>query len=178
MDRLGPDDPREPRPQRRRHAHDQGGRPDSRHRPRAAGDGRGRAPRSWQSWTSSPKDGKVSIDELAEALRPVLGPFRLQVGRQAIGRTDALFDQLDRDKDGQLTRPELAAIAGSLRPLDLDDDEMISAYELEPFNSTAVTAVMEHRPSRRGAVRPLSAGRRARRRRVVVSAGPALAQEV
>jgi hypothetical protein len=60
-----------------------------------------------------PKDGVVSIDELAEALRPILGPFRLQIARQAIGRTDALFDQLDRDKDGQLTRPELAAIARS-----------------------------------------------------------------
>ncbi len=35
-----------------------------------------------------PKDGVVSIDELAEALLPILGPFRLQVGRQAISRTD------------------------------------------------------------------------------------------
>ena len=96
-----------------------------------------------------PKDGKVSIDELAEALRPILGPFRLQVGRQAIGRTDALFDQLDRDKDGELTRPELAAIAGSLRPLDLDDDEMISADELEPFNSPAFTALVEESSERR-----------------------------
>jgi Ca2+-binding EF-hand superfamily protein len=90
-----------------------------------------------------PKDGKISIDELAEALRPILGPFRLQVGRQAIGRTDALFDHLDRDKDGELTRPELAAIAGSLRPLDLDDNEMISADELEPFDSAAFTAMQE-----------------------------------
>jgi Ca2+-binding EF-hand superfamily protein len=96
-----------------------------------------------------PKDGKVSIDELAEALRPILGPFRLQIGRQAIGRTDALFDQLDRDKDGVLTRPELAAIAGSLRPLDLDDNEMISADELEPFNSPAYTALMEESSERR-----------------------------
>jgi Ca2+-binding EF-hand superfamily protein len=90
----------------------------------------------------APKDGIVSIDELAEALRPLLGPFRLQFRRQAIGRTDALFDQLDRDKDGVLTRPELAAIAGSLRPLDLDDNEMIGADELEPFNSRAFTALM------------------------------------
>ena len=111
-----------------------------------------------------PKDGKVSIDELAEALRPILGPFRLQVGRQAIGRTDALFDQLDRDKDGELTRPELAAIAGSLRPLDLDDNEMISADELEPYQQPGV-----HRPCG-GIVRAPSplhrppAGRRARRR--------------
>ena len=96
-----------------------------------------------------PKDGKISIDELAEALRPILGPFRLDVGRQAIGRTDALFDHLDRDKDGQLTRPELAVIAGSLRPLDLDDDGMINALELEPYSSPAFTAMMEESSERR-----------------------------
>jgi len=89
----------------------------------------------------NPKDDVISIEELADGLRPILGPFRLQVGRQAVGRTDALFDQLDRDKDGQLTRSELAGIAGSLRPLDLDDNEMISAEELEPFNSPAVNLV-------------------------------------
>src|SRR5262249_23601359 len=97
----------------------------------------------------APKDGIVSIDELAEALRPILGPFRLQFARQAIGRTDALFDQLDRDQDGALTRLELSAIAGSLRPLDLDDNEMISADELEPFNSPAFTALMEQSSERR-----------------------------
>ena len=89
-----------------------------------------------------PKDGNVSIDELTEALRPILGPFQLQLARQAIGRTDALFDQLDRDKDGALTRPELAAIAGSLRPLDLNDDAMISPDELEPLFTPAFAAVM------------------------------------
>jgi Ca2+-binding EF-hand superfamily protein len=97
---------------------------------------------------SSPKDGKVAIDELAEALRPILGPFQLQVTRQAIGRTDALFDHLDRDKDGALTRPELAVIAGSLRPLDLDDDEMTSAGEIELFNSAAFASLGEESPER------------------------------
>ncbi len=96
-----------------------------------------------------PKDGKVSIDELAEALRPLLGPFRLQVGRQAIGRTDALFDQLDRDKDGELTRPELAAIAGSLRPLDLDDNAMVTADELEPYSSAAFNPIVDASADRR-----------------------------
>jgi Ca2+-binding EF-hand superfamily protein len=96
-----------------------------------------------------PKDGKISIDEFAEAVRPILGPFRLQVGRQAIGRTDALFDQLDRDKDGELTRPELGAIAGSLRPLDLDDNEMISPDELEPYSSPAFSGLMEESSDRR-----------------------------
>jgi Ca2+-binding EF-hand superfamily protein len=97
----------------------------------------------------NPKDGNVSVDELAEALRPLLGPFHLQIGRQAIGRTDALFDQLDRDKDGELTRPELAAIAGSLRPLDLDDNEMISPDEVEPYNSSASNVMMDESAERR-----------------------------
>jgi Ca2+-binding EF-hand superfamily protein len=105
-----------------------------------------------------PKDGIVSLDELAEALRPVFSPFRMPVGRQAIGRTDALFDQLDRDKDGQLTRGELAAIGGSLRPLDLDDDETISAYEIEPLDSPGSMGMMESsadRPARLAALPPV-----------------------
>ena len=96
-----------------------------------------------------PKDGMVSVSELAEALREVLGPFRLQVVRQAISRTDALFDQLDRDKDGQLTKPELAAIGGSLRPLDLDDNEMISAFELEPSSGPSLGEQMAGSSERR-----------------------------
>ena len=107
------------------------------------------APPSHVELDVHPKDGVVSIEELAEALHLILGPFHLQIGRQAIGRTDALFDQLDRDKDSQLTRPELAAIAGSLRPLDLDDNEMISDYELEPFNSPALTAIVTESSERR-----------------------------
>ncbi len=95
------------------------------------------------------KDGVVSTEALSEALRPALGPFRLQIGRLVNGRTDALFDQLDRDKDGQLTRSELAAIAGSLRRLDLDDNEMISADELEPFINPAAAARTENASERR-----------------------------
>jgi Ca2+-binding EF-hand superfamily protein len=101
------------------------------------------APPSLAELDTQPKDGKVSVEELAEALRPVLGPFQLRVIRQAVGRTDALFDHLDRDKDGALTRPELAAIAGSLRPLDFDDDEMTSADEIELFNSAAFASLGE-----------------------------------
>jgi Ca2+-binding EF-hand superfamily protein len=96
-----------------------------------------------------PKDGAISVDELAEPLRRTLGPFQLQVARQAIGRTDALFEQLDRDKDGELTKPELTAVAGSLRPLDLDDDETISASELESSTSAALTAGTESSPMSR-----------------------------
>jgi Ca2+-binding EF-hand superfamily protein len=108
-------------------------------------------PSGLEAIDARPKDGKISIDELAEALRPILGPFQLEVARQAIGRTDALFDHLDRDKDGALTRLELGAIAGSLRPLDLDDDEMISADEIALFNTAAYASLGEEssgRPAR------------------------------
>lgn len=112
------------------------------------------APPALGELDTNPKDGKVSIEELAEVLRPILGPFQFQIARQAIGRTDALFDHLDRDKDGALTRPELAAIAGSLRPLDLDDDEMTSADEIELFNTAAFASLGDEssqRPNRASA---------------------------
>ena len=96
-----------------------------------------------------PKDGVVSIDELADALRTALGPFRVQVGKLASGKTDALFEQLDRDKDGKLARPELAEASSTLHKLDLDEDELIDGVELEPFtNPSAMQA--EDMPGRRG----------------------------
>ena len=80
-----------------------------------------------------PKDGVVSIEELGDALATALGPFRVEVGRIASTKADALFEQLDADKDGILTGPELAAAETSLSGLDLDDDELIDPSELEPF---------------------------------------------
>jgi Ca2+-binding EF-hand superfamily protein len=98
------------------------------------------APPAVPDLDTNPKDGKVSLDELVDAVGPILGPFELQATRLALGRTDALFEYLDRDQDGALVRSELAAIAGSLRPLDLDDDEMTSALEIEMFNTAAFAA--------------------------------------
>lgn len=89
------------------------------------------------------RDGDVSADELAEALGPEMGPFRVIAERAAVGRTDALFDRLDRDQDGALTGPELGAIVGALRKLDRDDDEMIGADELEPYRDPATVAAAE-----------------------------------
>ncbi len=89
---------------------------------------------------SQPKDGNVSLEELADAFRTPLGPFALNVTRAAAGRTDLLFDQLDRDKDSALARPELSAISGSLRPLDFNDDAMIGADEVELYARAAFTA--------------------------------------
>ena len=96
-----------------------------------------------------PKDGFVSVDELSDALRTALGPFRVQAGKLASGKTDALFEHLDRDKDGKLALPELADAASSLHKLDLDDDELIDGVELEPFTNPSVMA-MDDIPGRRG----------------------------
>ncbi|MDR3636302.1 MAG: hypothetical protein P4L84_21040 [Isosphaeraceae bacterium] len=84
---------------------------------------------------TNPQDGKVSLEELADVLRPALGPFRVQVGRVAVERTDALFNHLDRNKDRTLTKEELGAAVASLRRFDLDDDELIDTNELEPFTN-------------------------------------------
>ena len=89
---------------------------------------------------TNPRDGKVSLEELAEVLRPALGPFRVQVGRVAAERNDALFNHLDRDKDGALARAELDTAVASLHRFDLDDDELIDRAELEPFSNPIAMA--------------------------------------
>ena len=80
-----------------------------------------------------PRDGVVSIDELADALRTAFGPFRVQVGKAAGGKADALFERLDGDKDGELSPGELADAPSTLHKLDLDDDDLIDEIELEPY---------------------------------------------
>ncbi len=97
---------------------------------------------------NSPKDGKVSLEELAEGLRPALGPFRVYVGRVAAEKADALFNHLDRDKNGALSREELSAAVTSLRRFDLDDDEMIGPTELEPFSNPISMQLAESQSSR------------------------------
>ena len=82
-----------------------------------------------------------------------LGPFRVQIGRVAVERNDALFNQLDRNKDGTLTKDELGAAVTSLHRFDLDSDELIDPNELEPF-SNPIAAMNEDRP-RRGRFAPV-----------------------
>jgi Ca2+-binding EF-hand superfamily protein len=102
----------------------------------------------------NPKDGTISVEELTEACRTSAGPFRLQVDGVGSKRTDALFDHLDRDKDGLLTRPELAAIVGMLRRLDRDDNELISAEEVAVVGLPTTAASTTGRSVRDSAVPP------------------------
>jgi Ca2+-binding EF-hand superfamily protein len=95
-----------------------------------------------------PKDGVISVEELADALRATFGPFRLNVEATAGRRTDALFDHLDRDKDGELIHSEMEAIVGSLRRLDRDADELIDAGEVNPISAPNPELMMRARPAR------------------------------
>jgi Ca2+-binding EF-hand superfamily protein len=113
---------------------------------RAATGGAAALPRA--DLDTNPKDGKVSVEELADVLRPALGPFRVQIGRVAVERNDALFNLLDRNKDGTLTKDELAAAITSLYRFDLDTDELIDPSELEPFSNPI--AAMTEDMTRRG----------------------------
>jgi Ca2+-binding EF-hand superfamily protein len=111
---------------------------------------------------TNPRDGKVSIEELAEVLRPALGPFRVEVGRVAAERNDALFNHVDRDKDGALARQELDTAVASLHRFDLDDNDLIDRAELEPFSNPIAMANEDRTPRGRFAPVPpvieLSAG--------------------
>src|SRR5262249_35161267 len=80
-------------------------------------------------------DGKVTRAELAEYYRLFNGDaFHYQIRTGATANpdalNDALFTRLDLNKDGKLSREELAAAPETLAKLDLDDDEIISAQEL------------------------------------------------
>ena len=114
---------------------------------RAATGGASALPRA--DLDTNPKDGKVSVEELADVLRPALGPFRVQVGKLASEKADALFNHLDRDKDGHLTKQEMGAAVASLRRFDLDDDEMVAPNEIDPF-SNPIAMQQDDMAGRRG----------------------------
>jgi Ca2+-binding EF-hand superfamily protein len=98
------------------------------------------------------KDGKVTRQELAHYFRThgaaplqlhfgsggnYLGAYRLFLAGQGapVSAEDAnrlFFDFLDANKDGKLSREELASGPARLRKLDANDDEMITPDELSP----------------------------------------------
>jgi Ca2+-binding EF-hand superfamily protein len=82
-------------------------------------------------------DGKVTREELAEYQRQYAsGAFQVQSGGarvpSAAGLNEALFSKLDTDKDGKLSKEELAAAEAVLFKLDLDRDELLTPQELSP----------------------------------------------
>jgi Ca2+-binding EF-hand superfamily protein len=104
------------------------------------------------------RDGKVTRQELADYYRRNgAAPFQFQVGGgnpysatrvrllgmaqtgtpSADALNERLFELLDTDKDGKLSRKELEAAPAILMKLDADDDETVSLDEIMPTRAMA-----------------------------------------
>jgi Ca2+-binding EF-hand superfamily protein len=94
----------------------------------------------------APTDGKITLAKLKNYYRRTgAGPLQVEWGWRQGGYkddvlTDALFQHLDRDKDGKLSKEELLAAETVLGKLDTNFDEMISVRELVPnFFGSGIT---------------------------------------
>jgi Ca2+-binding EF-hand superfamily protein len=115
--------------------------------------GRGGTPAPTMEALDADKDGKVTLAELSAYYRKNgFAPFQFQLGAgqgnilamgaaflgggqaepSAAAVSDAIFNLLDTNKDGKLTREKLAAAPAVLLQLDENEDEMIVPRELVP----------------------------------------------
>ncbi len=79
------------------------------------------------------RDGKITFEEFCDYYRkngagPVLLTANVAGGQD--GTADRVFDLLDTNKDGKLSREELLAAEKILFPFDTNDDELVSPAEL------------------------------------------------
>jgi Ca2+-binding EF-hand superfamily protein len=87
------------------------------------------------------EDEEVTYEEFRSYYRRT-GAGGLQIYLSPTGRaatadplTDTLFNLLDKNKDGKLSKEELLAAEKVLRPFDEDDNELVSARELLSGNA-------------------------------------------
>ena len=87
---------------------------------------------------SKPKDGRVSLEELAEYLKQTQSVDALDThpGPPPDPRTESVFGHLDRDADKALSPAELAATDEVVARLDRDEDEVVAVDELTPDRSS------------------------------------------
>jgi Ca2+-binding EF-hand superfamily protein len=108
-------------------------------------------------------DGKVTFEEFVLYYqRNGIQPVRLNgapgVNGQSAQLTNLLFSILDANKDGKLSRAELEAAPNVLRKFDQDDDELITAFELQnagvsaPMNPLIPVLVVDPRTGQPQAV--------------------------
>ncbi len=94
----------------------------------------------------SPQDKRISRSEWRTAMKP---QGRLQLQSNATTFTTQrgqLWSRLDTNNDSHLDLRELTAAADVLRKFDLDGDELITAQELKPYQSTLIFGVNVGQP--------------------------------
>jgi Ca2+-binding EF-hand superfamily protein len=97
-------------------------------------DGTGLLGDDWTRLDTEPADGRISPGELHRHVDRAMGAGLLIVpARRRVSQTVVLLPRLDADGDGQVSVDELTHGAAHLHPFDFDDDESLSAAELQPF---------------------------------------------
>jgi Ca2+-binding EF-hand superfamily protein len=90
----------------------------------------------WSDLDVNPADGKVTLEKLKRYYRRTgLGPLLIQPvpgEGESQALSDVLFQALDGNKDGMLSKEELDNAAAALARYDFDEDEFISSEELVP----------------------------------------------
>ncbi|MCA1685414.1 MAG: hypothetical protein LC745_05410, partial [Planctomycetia bacterium] len=86
---------------------------------------------------ASPKDGKVSYEELVAYLQRTQNfePLNAEAGPPPDPRAEAVFGQFDRDGDKALSPLEISETDGLVARLDHDEDETLSLDEFTPDRS-------------------------------------------
>lgn len=88
----------------------------------------------WTRLDLAPADGRLSRNELFEHINSAMGSgLSVERPRRPATQTVVLHPRLDRDRDGQVSLEEISFGLRSLNPFDFDDDESLSAAELQPF---------------------------------------------
>jgi Ca2+-binding EF-hand superfamily protein len=77
---------------------------------------------------------KLTLDRFRAHYRRAGGTVQMEIFEVAGGQvlSDALFQALDRNKDGKLSRDELLAAEGALAKLDANSDEILTPREITP----------------------------------------------
>ncbi len=101
----------------------------------------------WQRLDIAPADQTISAEEFMRHVNSAMGSG-LSISRRQTraSQTVVLYPRLDADADGQVSTVELTEGLSLLKPFDFDDDESLSAAELQPFPaSMQVSQAMQPR---------------------------------